>query len=499
MKNNPSHPIYEVAIIGAGFGGIATAIRLKQLGKTSFVILEKAKEVGGTWRDNTYPGCACDVPSHLYSFSFALNPKWSRMFSGQKEILAYLKSCVAKHGLETYIRYQTEVVRLEFVEDGGYWQVTNQNGTTLSAKVIVSATGPLNRVHIPKLPGMENFMGKAFHSAQWDSTFDWTGKEIAVIGTGASAVQMVPAMAPKVGQLFLFQRTAPWVTPRLDRNISKIEKSLFSGVPMVQHVVRSAQYWTRELIGLAFFGNIPLRRLATFIAIQHIKKGIKDPTLRQKVTPQYEIGCKRVLVSDDYYPALARPNVELVTQGIANIKANSIVTTDGQERKVDAIIYGTGFVAAELLLDMDVLGLGGRNLRDEWKAKSVEAYYGMTVSGFPNLLMLLGPNSGLGHNSVVHMIESQVNYLIDYLKTLEALGAEHYLDVKLESQEAFNKKIQAELNSRSVWATGGCSSWYYDSKGKNTTLWSGLTVRYRRETKTMIKVDYTPISATDKN
>ena len=480
-------PDVDVAIIGAGFGGLAAAIRLKERG-TSFIVFERAAEVGGTWRDNVYPGCACDVPAHLYSLSFAPNPNWSRMFSPQTEILGYLKTVVNTYDLTPQIRFNTEIVRTEFSEETACWTLTDRQGNALTARVVIGATGPLNRPRTPKLKGLETFAGRQFHSANWDTTGDLTGQRVAVVGTGASAIQIVPQIAPQVQQLVVFQRTAPYVMPRLDRAVSPFEQRLFRRMPVFQRAYRAFMYWFRELGGLSFMGNEMLNKFATKQALKHLETQIADPELRRKATPNYKIGCKRVLLSDDYYPALARPNVALVTEAIAEVKPNAIVTADGTEYPVDVLIFSTGFVAADIICDLHVVGRHGRNLFDEWLTTGAEAHYGLTVSGYPNLLFLVGPNTGLGHNSIVHMIESQMAYVLDYLRLLEGAGEGAFLDVKPDVQAAYNQKIQQQL-TRTVWASG-CQSWYLNAQGKNTTLWPALTVSYRRATRRVNPADY---------
>ncbi len=478
----------DVAIIGAGFAGLGAAIRLRKAGYASFVIFERAAEVGGTWRDNTYPGCACDVPSHLYSFSFEPNTHWSRTFSKQPEILNYLKQCVKTYGLWEYIRYNTEIIRTEFIESVGCWRLTDRAGNEVTARVVIAATGPLNRPSIPKLPGIESFTGKAFHSAQWDHSFDPNGKRIAVIGTGASAIQIVPELAKTAGHLSVYQRTAPYVVPRQDKAISPVVQQAFRAVPALRQLHRAWLYWIRELTGLAFLGNKLLGQISTKLAKAHLDASITDPELRRKATPNYRIGCKRVLVSDDYYPTLTRPNVELITDGIERITPTGIVTKDGTERPVDAIIYSTGFVAADIISDLNIIGRNGVNLFESWLTTGAQAYKGITVSGFPNLLFLVGPNTGLGHNSIIHMIESQMNYAMGYLNLLDTVVAPAFLDVKPEVQTAYNEQIQRQLQG-TVWASG-CQSWYLNKQGRNTTIWPALTVTYRNQTRQINTDDY---------
>lgn len=481
-------PDADVAIIGAGFAGLGAAIRLKQRSNTSFIVFERAGEVGGTWRDNVYPGCACDVPSPLYSLSFAPNPNWSRLYSTQPEILAYLKNVVARYDLAPAIRYDTEIIRTEFSEITGYWTLTDRAGQSTTARVVIGAIGPLNRPSIPNLKGLETFAGRAFHSVNWDHSYDLTGKRVAVVGTGASAIQIVPAIAPTVKQLTIFQRTAPYVTPRLDRPISPTMQRLFRQLPLLQQGHRAFIYWLNELKGLSFLGYETLNKFGTEQARKHLEAAISDPELRRKATPDYKMGCKRVLVSDDYYPALTRSNVELVTDRIAEVTPTAIIDQTGREHPVDVIVLSTGFVAADIICDLNIIGRRGRNLFEQWLTTGPEAHYGITTTGYPNLLFLVGPNTGLGHNSIVHMIESQVNYVLDYLDLLDRVGDGSFLDVRPEAQQAYNAQIQQKL-ATTVWASG-CQSWYLNAQGKNTTIWPDLTVAYRKATRHVNPADY---------
>ncbi len=478
----------DIAIIGAGFAGLGAAIRLLKEGRTNIVVFERAAEVGGTWRDNTYPGCACDVASPLYSFSFAPNPRWSHVYSPQPEILEYIKQTVDTFNVRPYIRFNTDIVRAEFNEQTGHWTLIDQTGQTTVARVVIMATGPLNRPSIPKLAGSEQFSGKAFHTAQWDHSTVLAGKRVAVIGTGASAIQIVPELAKIVQQLTVYQRTAPYVRPRPDRPFSDIEKRLFSALPVTQQLHRSLIYWVNELGGLAFLGNKTLANFGTKQLLKHITDTIQDPDLQRKVTPDYELGCKRVLVSSDYYPALNRPNVELVTDRIETITPTGIRTADGIDRPADVIVYGTGFVAADVVSNLNIVGCGGRDLQQTWARTGAQAHKGISVSGFPNLLFLVGPNTGLGHNSIIHMIESQLNYVLGYVRFLYAKGADVFLDVKPGVQAAYNIGLQEDLKT-TVWASG-CQSWYLNKSGRNTTIWPKLAVDYRRETARINPLDY---------
>jgi cation diffusion facilitator CzcD-associated flavoprotein CzcO len=472
---------FQVGIIGAGFGGLVAALRFQKEGRNSFVIFERASEVGGTWRDNVYPGCACDVPSHLYSFADELNPNWSRAFSKQPEILEYIKDVAEKHNLRKLIRFKTDIVDLKFIEEPGLWEITDQHGTITRVKLVISATGPLNRPNTPKFKGMELFQGKVFHSAEWDNNYDLKGKRVAVIGTGASSIQIVPNIAPIVGQLTVFQRTAAWVQMRPDHAFSGFAKGLFKTAPAINKFYREMIYWRNEFFGKAFVGNETINRIGSKLSLRHLSKQVRDPETRRKLTPNYKMGCKRVLVSNDYYPAFNRPNVTLETTSIQEWNAKGIITADGIQHDFDAIVLATGFVAAEIELYTTITGLNNRDLLSEWRQTGAQAYRGTTVSGFPNLAFILGPNTGLGHNSVVHMMESQMNYLIDYLKLLENHGPNGYLDVNADIQAKHNQHLQTQFEG-TVWQSG-CQSWYLNREGKNTTLYPRLTAQFRKELK----------------
>lgn len=479
---------FQVGIIGAGFGGLVAALRLQKEGNNSFVIFERASEVGGTWRDNVYPGCACDIPSHLYSFADELNPNWSRAFSAQPEILEYLKGVVDKHNLRKKIRFNSDITGLRFMQEYGLWEVTDQNGTISHVKLVISATGPLNRPNTPKFVGMEHFQGKVFHSAAWDKSYDLRGKRVAVIGTGASAIQIVPNIAPLVGQLNVFQRTAAWVQMRPDHAFSPFMQSVFRTLPAFNKLYRELIYWRNEFFGKAFVGGETVNRFGSKMSLSHLKRQVKDPAIRQKLTPNYKMGCKRVLVSNDYYPSFNRPNVSLITEGIKEWNAKGITTNDGKEHEFDAIVLATGFVAADIDLYTQITGLNNHDLLAEWRQTGAQAYRGTTVSGFPNLAFMLGPNTGLGHNSVVHIMESQMNYIIDYLHLLEKQGENGYLDVRPEVQQTHNASLQNQF-AGTVWSSG-CKSWYLNSQGMNTTLYPRLTVQFRKELKRVAPQDY---------
>ena len=468
---------HRIAIIGTGFAGLGMAIRLKEEGIHDFVVLERAEDVGGTWRANTYPGCACDVPSHLYSFSFALNPDWSRTYSPQPEIWDYLRDCSRRFGVEPHIRYRHDVAGAAWDEDEQVWRLDTSQGP-LTAQVLIAGMGPLAEPSFPDIPGLDSFEGSAFHSAEWDHDHDLTGERVAVIGTGASAIQLVPQIQPKVSSLKVFQRTPPWVMPHSDRPITSFERRLYRLFPPAQRLVRSLVYWGRELLVPGFVKDQRLMKVPELLARRHLQKQVPDPDLRAKVTPDYMIGCKRILPSNKWYPALMQPNVELVTGGIREVKAHSIVAADGSEHEVDTIVFGTGFHVTDMPIGQKVRGRGGRLLDDAWKG-SPQAYLGATIAGFPNLFTLIGPNTGLGHNSMVFMIESQLGYVLGALRHMERNGLAA-IDVRREAQDAYNAEIQARMPG-TVWMSG-CASWYIDENGRNTTIWPDFTWKFRRRT-----------------
>ena len=468
----------DIAIIGAGFSGLGMAIRLRQQGIEDFLVLERHDDVGGTWWANTYPGCACDVPSHLYSFSFAPNPDWSETYSPQPEIRAYLQRCASEHDLYRSIRLGTSVTEAAWDDAAGRWTLQTSGGP-VSARVLVAGIGPLTEPSIPDLPGIESFRGKVFHSARWDHDHDLTGERVASVGTGASAIQYVPAIQPKVARLHVFQRSAPWVLPHTNRRITDAERRLYRVAPALQKAVRAGAYAGRELLVLGFVKNPKLMRAAEAIARRHMRAQISDPGLLEQVTPDYTIGCKRILPSNRWYPTLGKPNVELVTSGIERVREHSIVARDGSEREVDTIILGTGFQVTDMPIGHWVRGRGGKRLIDAWEG-SPRAHLGSTIAGFPNLFVLLGPNTGLGHSSMVYMIESQIDHVLAALRVMRERGAA-VAEVTREAQAAYNRELDAKL-AGTVWSTG-CASWYIDATGRNATLWPDWTWRFRRRSR----------------
>ena len=490
--------VLDVLIVGAGFSGLGMAIKLLQQGTKDFLVIEKADDIGGTWYVNQYPGCACDIPSHLYSFSFDRNPDWSRMYSGRDEIQRYLKSCAHRYGLNPYIRVNTRMREAIWDEGTSLWRVTTGDGATLRTRVLVSAVGALHTPKFPDIPGMEKFAGPAFHSTWWDSSVPLEGKRVAVIGTGASAIQFVPEIAPKAAKLFLFQRTPPWILPKTDFSIPERWKKRFRRFPFMSWLFRTALFWLYEVRVWGFLGKMgALRKRGQKMALDHLQAQVPDPKLRAKLTPSYELGCKRVLISNDFYPAIQRPNVEFVTDGIREIREHSIVTQDRTERPVDVLIYGTGFRATEPLHDTRVVGRNGLDIHEAWKDR-ISAYLGTTVSGFPNFFILLGPNTGLGHNSVVLMSEAQIGYVMDCLRLMRKRGS-RVMEVKAETQQRFVDELRMRL-AGTVWQSGGCRSWYQDAKtGESPVLWPGSVVSYMRKTKAVAENDYILSAAAPKS
>ncbi|MDX3326732.1 MULTISPECIES: NAD(P)/FAD-dependent oxidoreductase [Streptomyces] len=482
------HEHVRVAVIGSGFGGLGAAVRLRREGITDFLVLERAAAVGGTWRDNSYPGCACDVPSHLYSFSFAPNPDWPRTFSGQQHIRAYLEHVADTFGLRPHIRLNHEVTVMRWDNDDLHWVIEAANGSTVTADAVVSATGPLSDPKLPDIPGLAEFPGKVFHSAQWDHDYDLSGKRVAVVGTGASAIQIVPEIQPKAGRLTLFQRTPPWVMPRMDRAISGAEKWLHRTLPFTATARRGLLWGIRELQVGAFTKHPDQLGLVERIAKSNMARAIKDPALRAKLTPSYRIGCKRILLSNAYYPALAQPNVDVVDSGLSEVRGSTLVGSDGTETEADVIILGTGFHVTDMPIASRVVGADGITLAESWKG-GMQALRGATAAGFPNWMTIIGPNTGLGNSSMILMIESQLNYMADYLRQLDVLGGRVALDARPSAVGDWNRRVQERMK-RTVWNTGGCTSWYLDADGRNTTVWPGTTAEFRRATRSVDLGDY---------
>ncbi|WP_316525478.1 flavin-containing monooxygenase [Kitasatospora brasiliensis] len=470
----------QIIVIGGGLAGVAAAVRFRREGWHDFLVLERADAVGGTWRDNTYPGAACDVPSHLYSYSFAPNPNWTRSFSGQREIQDYITKVARRYRVHDKHVFGCEVLSASWHEDAARWRLETTKGT-FTADVLVGAFGALCEPSLPDIPGIETFEGQVFHSARWDHQAQLAGRKVAVIGTGASAVQIVPAIAEQVDELRVFQRTAPWVLPRLDRRYSALDRLACRFVPYYQRLLRSGIYWAHEAqaVGLA---KAPLAmKPLGIIARAKLRREVPDADLRRRLTPGYRIGCKRILLSNTYYPAFRHEHVQLVTEGISEVRADCLVTADGAVHQADTIVLATGFQVTDSPTYRRIFGKDGRSLGEVFDKAGRQCYKGTAIANFPNMFLMVGPNTGLGHNSMIFMIESQVNYLADAIATMRRRRIRS-VEVRQESQEDFSRMLQRKL-SRSVWNTGGCSSWYLDKHGANTTMWPGFSHEFRRITR----------------
>ncbi|WP_405136673.1 flavin-containing monooxygenase [Nocardia sp. NBC_01388] len=479
----------SVLIIGTGFGGLAMALELKRAGLEDFTILEQADEVGGVWRDNTYPGAGCDIPSPYYSYSFAPNLEWPRRFSRQADILRYIREIVDEYGLRPHIRFGTEVTAAAFDTGNGRWAVDTNTGIRYEADVFVPAVGQLSRPSIPNIPGRDNFTGSAFHSARWRHDIDLRGKRVAVIGTGASAIQFAPQIQPDVQRLTLFQRSAPYIAPKPDTTYRTWQHRLFRLVPAVQKAERFGFWSFFEISTLGILGNKAIARAGERVALGHLRKQVPDPALRAKLTPDYAPGCKRALFSNNYFPALTQPNVHVETGRIAEITATGVRTADGVHHDADVIVYGTGFTAQEFLAPIKVTGLGGRDLRENW-SEGARAYLGMSVPGFPNMFLMYGPNTNIGAGSIIYMHERQARYirrLVEYLDT----HPRRYLDVRTEVEQRYDTEIQQRLD-RSAWTS--CASWYRAESGRVSTNWPGLVSEYSRRTRHPDPGDYRIVS-----
>ncbi|HEX6076514.1 MAG TPA: NAD(P)/FAD-dependent oxidoreductase [Micromonosporaceae bacterium] len=481
-----TEPEVRVAIVGSGFSGIGLAVRLKQAGRHDFVILERARDLGGTWRDNTYPGCRCDVPSHLYSYSFALNPEWSETYSAQPEIWAYLRRIVERYDIGPHIRYGHEVHNGQWDDEAQIWRVKTADGE-LTARYLVLGAGALADPKLPALPGLDGFQGDVFHSANWNHDHDLTGRRVAVVGTGSSAVQLVPEIAPKVARLVLFQRTPAWVLGHTNRRITKPERWAYRTIPGAQRLVRGWVYWSRELLVLGMGFRPGLLNVIERMARRHLRRQVPDPELRRKLTPNYRVGCKRILLSNDYYPTLTRSDVDLVASAVTEVRPRSVVAADGTEHEVDAIVFATGFHVTDPPYAERIQGRDGSTLAGVF-AGSPRAYLGTMSANFPNAFFLLGPNTGLGHTSVVVMIESQIEYVMRCLRETER-NRWRSIEVRPSVERAYNEQLQRKL-AGTVWNTGGCASWYLDANGRNSTIWPRFTWQYRLRLRRFRPSDY---------
>lgn len=477
-------PHVRIAIVGAGFAGIGMAARLALRSDSNFVVLERASEVGGTWRDNTYPGAACDIRSDLYSFSFAPNPDWTRRYSPQPEILQYLRDVAERFGLRANIRFGTELTDARWDAARRRWTLTTNTGA-MTADYLVSGGGPLIDPVMPDIPGIDTFAGELFHSARWNHAGDLAGKRIGVIGTGASAIQLVPQLQAIAARLTVFQRTPAWITPRADGPTSDRRRRLFRRIPALQRVARWWVFRSAEARHLGF-RYAAVGRVFERVATAHLHRAVTDPTLRAELTPDYRIGCKRILVSNDFYPALTRPNVALVTESITRIEGATVVTLDGVRHELDALVCATGFTATRPSIGHVIHGRDGMALDAAW-SPSMSALRGTTVVGFPNLFLLIGPNTALGHNSMIYIIESQLDYVLDAIDLAARAGG--VIEARADAQERYNERVQSRL-AESVWVTGGCTSYYSDPTGRNSTLWPLTASAFRRSLRSVKRAEF---------
>lgn len=483
MNDHPPDTIHTaVAIIGAGFGGLGAAIELKRRGEHDLIIFERALEVGGTWRENTYPGCRCDVQSNLYSFSFAPNPTWSNTYPSQPELLDYLRTVAHDHDLEPHLRFGFEVDSVDFDEDLGRWRLRCVDGQEVIARCVILATGGLAEPRLPDLEGLDDFEGTILHSATWDAGVSLDDKRVAVIGTGASAIQIVPAIAAQVAHLTVFQRTAPWILPHPGKAVSTRAQRLYAAVPLLQRLARWADYWLREWLVVPFVKAPKIMAGAESKALEHLARHIEDPELRRVLTPDYRLGCKRILMSDEYYPALQLDTVDLETRAIAAVTPTGVRLADGTEIDLDVLICATGFKVTDNPTATKVHGRGAVPLAAAYRGR-VPCYRGTTFPGFPNLFMITGPNTALGHSSMVFMIESQLSYICEAITFISQPGVE-LIEPRYEVAAVEEEALQAKLPG-TVWGTG-CASWYLTDEGRNVTIWPDFTFRYRQRTRHLI-------------
>ncbi|ACC42118.1 Flavin-binding monooxygenase [Mycobacterium marinum M] len=476
MTMAPDHA-YATLIVGAGLTGLGAAIRLAEAGLSNpdeVVILERGDRVGGTWRDTTYPGASCDIPSLLYSFSFVRNPKWSRTYSPAAEIYRHIEAMVNRFGIGDRIRFGQRVTGLTFNQDTGIWTATTQAGERFRARTVILASGPLSDVSFPDIRGLDRYEGHKIHSARWDHDYDFSGKRVAVVGTGASAVQIVPELVNQAGFVKVFQRTPCWVLPRLDVATPPAVQALFTKVPAAQQLARQALFWGHEATAGALVWNTPLTSLVALLGQAHLRGQVKDRWLRRQLTPDFRPGCKRMLVSSDYYPALQRPNCKLIDWPIATLSPVGIRTSDGLEHHLDCIVFATGYDVHLTGPPFPVTGIGGRSLADEW-AHGAQAYKSINAHGYPNLFFMTGPNSGPGHNSLLVYIEGQLDYAVRAITTIldERL---RYLDVRADVQRRYNERIQRRL-AKTTWMSG-CRSWYLTKEGFNGSMFPGFASEY---------------------
>ncbi len=480
--------IHDVIVIGAGFSGLGAAHRLLKAGVDDIVILERAQDVGGTWRDNTYPGAACDIPSNLYSYSFAQNPDWSRSYPGGPEILAYIRRFADENDLRRRIRFDHNVQSLAFHED--HWQIKTAQHGTFRARTLVMASGPLTKGSYPNIAGIDTFSGRKIHSAHWEADYDFHGKRVAVIGSGASAIQIVPELVKQAASLKVFQRTPGWILPRADYASPEWNRRLFRRFPQAQRALREALFWGHETMATGLIWNSPVSRVLERIATAHIHRQVEDRWLRRQLTPDYRIGCKRVLMSNDWYPALQKPNAKLVTWPIVQIRPEGIQTAEGVVHAVDCIVFATGFEVGKAGTPFPIRGVDGDDLGTQWK-RGAYAFKSINVAGYPNLFMMPGPNSGPGHNSYLVYMEAQFDYVVAGVKAILQRNLAQ-LDVRPGIQAAYNRGIQERLQ-KTNW-NSGCKSWYLTADGFNATMFPGFATQYRNQMHSFSLNDYRQVS-----
>ncbi|WP_069167955.1 flavin-containing monooxygenase [Nocardia altamirensis] len=482
----------DVAVIGGGFAGIGTAIRLRQQGIDDFAIFERGDAIGGTWRDNTYPGAACDIPSRLYSYSFAPNPGWSHTYSGSDEILGYIETMAAEFGLGPHFRFGHNVTGIVFDEPTGRWAISIEGrADTVHARTVVLASGPLANASFPNIRGIEEYTGHKIHSARWDHDYDFTGKKVAVVGTGASAVQIIPELVDKAASVKVFQRTPGWVLPRVNRRTNAVTKEIYRRVPAAEQLARQAWFYGHESVALGVVWNTPLTRVVELVGRAQLRRQVKDPWLRRQLTPDFRAGCKRLLMTDDYYPALQRDNCKLITWPIAKLSEHGIRTAEGIEHQADCIVFATGFDVSKTGTPIPVVGRDGRVLADEW-SRGAYAFKSIAVSGYPNMFLTFGPNSGPGHNSALVYMEAQIDYLVSAIGTILKQDL-RMLDVRQDRQERYNAGMQRRLTS-TTW-NSGCRSWYLTEDGFNATMYPGFATQYVNQLRTVDLADYTVVAS----
>ncbi len=483
MDKRTSKPTLAL-IIGAGFAGVGMAIKLLEQGITDFVILERASDVGGTWRDNTYPGVACDVPSIAYSYSFEPNPHWSKTFSDGAEILDYIRGMVDRHGLRGFIRFDTDVSDTRFDEESGTWTTRTTSGEVFTSRAVVGCQGPLANASLPNIRGIDSFTGRKILSAKWDHDYDFRGKRVAVIGTGASAVQIVPELVKQVEFLKVFQRTPGWMLPRSNPSTPGLVKKAFGRFPRLQSLVRQGMFYGSEAGAVGLVWDTPATGIVRRAAKAHLARQVADPFLRRQLTPIFTPGCKRILISNDYYPALQKDNCQLIFWPIAEISPDGIKTSDGIEHRFDCIVFATGYDVAKTGSPLPIFGRDGRELDVEW-AKGVYGYRSVAVSGYPNLFLTFGPNSGPGHTSALIYVEAQINYIVAAITTILEQDL-RYMDVDPVVQSDHNVELQRRL-ANTTW-NSGCSSWYLTDDGFNGTMFPGFATQFVRQ---LAEVDIT--------